>query len=209
MSTSCPVCGQGQAVRESWTKEFEHNGATLEAEHTEAYCDSCGTLLQTPQIIRTNVRNKQRSKNAHDGLLLGEEILAFRVTYGLTQKQAAEIFGGGPTAFAKYEADEIAHNVSMDRLLRLCLAEPHNILLVAEQALIALTSDTVDKINSVENQKFSAMIAEAFAEMEASDPPRRKADRSANDNIFELFAGGPAPCPENTASWAIELAVAA
>jgi HTH-type transcriptional regulator/antitoxin MqsA len=54
-----------------------------------------------------------------DGLLSGIEIRAIRERYGINQKQAALLFGGGPVAFSKYENDDIAQAESMDKLLRL------------------------------------------------------------------------------------------
>jgi HTH-type transcriptional regulator/antitoxin MqsA len=54
-------------------------------------------------------------------LLTGAEILALRKRYGLTQPQAARLFGGGPVAFSKYENDDVAHSEAMDKLLRLVL----------------------------------------------------------------------------------------
>ena len=141
MSAQCPVCGAGQIVRDSLQEEFEHEGVTLCATRIEEYCDACGTLLQTPAIVRENARNRQRAKLAHDGLLCGEEIRAFRESLAMTQKLAAELFGGGASAFAKYEADEIAHNLAMDRLLRLCRANPENVLLLAKESGVSLPSE--------------------------------------------------------------------
>lgn len=54
-----------------------------------------------------------------DGLLTSTDILALRKRYGLTQTQAAQLFGGGPVAFSKYENDDVAHSEAMDSLLRL------------------------------------------------------------------------------------------
>ncbi len=152
MNVSCPVCGEGHLVRETRVEGFEYQGAALSAELTEEYCDSCGTLAQTPVVIRENARNIQRAKNAHDKLLSGEEICAFRNKYKITQKLAAQLFGGGPTAFAKYEANEISHNASMDRLLRLCLSTPLNIPRLAEITQSDLLPETVVAIQTIDDQ---------------------------------------------------------
>jgi HTH-type transcriptional regulator/antitoxin MqsA len=148
MNASCPVCGEGHLVRETRTESFEYQGAALSADLTEEYCDSCGTLALTPAVIRENARNIQRAKNAHDKLLSGEEICAFRDKYKITQRLAAQLFGGGPTAFAKYEANEISHNASMDRLLRLCLSTPLNILHLAEITQSDLLPETLIAIRA-------------------------------------------------------------
>lgn len=147
MSATCPVCCQGQIVSESWQQEFKHQGVALFAEYTEEFCDACGTLLQSPKTVRENSRNKQRVKNSYDGLLDGSAIRDFREKYAITQKQAAGLFGGGPTAFAKYEVDEIAHNAAMDKLLRLAKKSPRLIFDLAELALVDLSPETQNLIH--------------------------------------------------------------
>ena len=54
-----------------------------------------------------------------DGLLRADEIANLREAYGITQSQAARLFGGGPVAFSKYENNDVAQSESMDILLRL------------------------------------------------------------------------------------------
>lgn len=43
---------------------------------------------------------------------------------GINKSEAARIFGGGPVAFSKYEADDLAQSGVMDRFLRLAAAVP-------------------------------------------------------------------------------------
>jgi len=51
--------------------------------------------------------------------MTGAEIRAVREKYGITQDQAARLFGGGPKAFSKYESDDVAHSEVMNNMLRL------------------------------------------------------------------------------------------
>ena len=53
-----------------------------------------------------------------------EEIRAIRESLGLSQVQAGELLGGGPRAFAKYEAGTIKPAASVVNLLRLLEADP-------------------------------------------------------------------------------------
>lgn len=184
MNSPCPVCGLGHIKSETGLREFEYRGATLTASHTEEYCDACGTLLQSPETVRENVRNIQRAKNVHDSLLVGEEIRAFRESFELTQRLAADLFGGGPTAFAKYECDEISHNVSMDRLLRLCMENPANIAELSAIARINLPNATVRLIHEAMESKvreFLDEVAEAFG------PKPFPRESSANEAHFQGF----------------------
>jgi putative zinc finger/helix-turn-helix YgiT family protein len=205
MSANCPVCCEGHIVSDTWLDEFEYKCVTLNAFHTEEFCNVCGTLLQSPETIRANVRNKQRAKNAHDGLLTGDKIRQFRDSFDITQKLAALLFGGGEAAFAKYEADEIAHNKSMDRLLRLCIAEPKNISLIAKEIGISLPHETIKRINAAENKIYMATITKALSAFKESESDwYSNPAQSANDNIFEAFMAKP---PQNhliSADWALK-----
>lgn len=132
--SNCPVCGIGHIFYEKEVRPYVYKGVELHVERTDGYCDSCGTEILDASLSKDNVRNLQRAKSAHDNLLSGEEILAFRKKFHLTQKVAATLFGGGDSAFAKYESDEIAHNISMDRLLRLSIINPRCIFDLAEMS---------------------------------------------------------------------------
>lgn len=58
------------------------------------------------------------------GLLTGEEIRKIRSFLGITQNEAATIFGGGTVAFSKYENNDVIQSVSMDKLLRVASEVP-------------------------------------------------------------------------------------
>lgn len=211
MSSRCPVCGQGDVVRDTWQEEFEHRGDILSYEHVEAYCNSCGSLLQTPEIIRENMRRKQEAKNSYSSILVGDEILSFRESFYLSQKTAAELFGGGPTAFPKYEANQISHNRSMDNLIRLCMKEPMNILELAKIAKIKLSQKTINEIYA-RSQKlaFSAAIKEAAESLKSSNAWTPKVSDPANDSVFERFSPSmPSKNSRRSSDWAIELEAAA
>ncbi|MDE0002405.1 MAG: type II toxin-antitoxin system MqsA family antitoxin, partial [Rhodospirillaceae bacterium] len=58
----------------------------------------------------------------HD--LSGDDIRAIRLGLELTQVEAGELIGGGPRAFAKYEAGAVQPSAAVRRLLRLLQADP-------------------------------------------------------------------------------------
>lgn len=66
MALTCPACGKGSIVCETWLKEFEHKGETLEAEYMEEYCDACGTLTQSPNTIHHNLLTKMAAIKAYE-----------------------------------------------------------------------------------------------------------------------------------------------
>lgn len=146
MNHSCPVCAIGFLAQQEETISIDYNNKKLPVRRLTDLCSSCGTSMVSPVQLRLNSRAIQRAKNVVDGLLVGSEIRTFRLKYRLEQSEAARLFGGGPTAFAKYEVDEIAHNLSMDRLLRLCMDQPSLIISLATKYGIELRRETLTEI---------------------------------------------------------------
>lgn len=181
----CPVCGAGHLQHQAIAEPFEYKGATLEALDYHDTCDVCGTEMASPEQIKDSARAMNRAKIAHDGLLDGASIRAFREDFNLTQKQAADLFGGGPTAFAKYESDEIAHNVAMDRLLRLCRDNPGNIAALARISGVDLPLQVRAAVHDAMASKLQDILSEVA---EAFDYEVRPMHESANDGDFEQYA---------------------
>lgn len=115
----CPVCESEQVVQLEENVPLKAGDVEREMVMLATECQSCGCSFYTPEQERFNKRQRLAFRKQVEGLLTGDEIKAIRQRHGLTQKQAAEIFGGGPVAFAKYEADDVAQSQAMDRLIRL------------------------------------------------------------------------------------------
>lgn len=123
MSTKklCSVCGEGHVTDHVEQIDTEYKGTKgLIPMHYKS-CDVCGSDFAEADESRSNKRAVLAFRKSIDGLLSGAEICALRNRYGINQKQAAKLFGGGPVAFSKYENDDVAHSESMDKLLRLVL----------------------------------------------------------------------------------------
>jgi HTH-type transcriptional regulator/antitoxin MqsA len=120
----CPICEEENLESKVGSNEVEYKGqkATIPLHFSE--CDSCGSEQASPIELRINKRLMIEFKKKVDGLLTGKEVKKIRIALGLTQADAANIFGGGPVAFAKYEADDVAQSGAMDKLLRLAHAVP-------------------------------------------------------------------------------------
>lgn len=117
----CPICATGELDFFSAIDEIQYKGQTLSVEVEFAVCKHCGDEMILPEQIK---RNDCRTRNAwrkEDGLLTGEEIIALRTHLGITQQEAAEMFGGGANAFSKYERGEVIQSQAMDNLMRLAL----------------------------------------------------------------------------------------
>lgn len=121
----CPVCGQPALKPATFSHTFKHNDVDLVVDGLEGYeCASCKSEPMFPEQIRRNERRIREAKRHADGLLSGNQIREARESLGLSQQEAAVIFGGGTNGFSKYERGETAQSVAMDRLLRLVMADP-------------------------------------------------------------------------------------
>lgn len=115
----CPICGEGHVIAMQQMVEYEYKGQKTELPSYYKQCDTCTSDFAGMAESKLNKRIVMAYRKQVDGLLTGEEITALRKQYGLTQGQAAQLFGGGPVAFSKYENDDVAQSEAMDTLLRL------------------------------------------------------------------------------------------
>jgi HTH-type transcriptional regulator / antitoxin MqsA len=115
----CPLCGEGHVAIHSEIVENEYKSQKTMLPLLFKQCDACGSDFAGAAESKMNRRALMAYRKQVDGLLTGEEITALRKQYKLTQGQAAQLFGGGPVAFSKYENDDVAQSEAMDTLLRL------------------------------------------------------------------------------------------
>lgn len=116
---SCAVCGGEHVATRIDLAPSEYKGRTEEVPIRMLECETCGSEFAGATESRNNKRAVVAFRKRVDGLLSGAEVRALREHYGISQYQAAELFGGGPVAFSKYENDDVTQSESMDRLLRL------------------------------------------------------------------------------------------
>lgn len=120
----CPLCGEGHVTAQVEQVENEYKGKSALLPQHFKQCDHCGSDFAGAAEAKLNKRALMAWRKEVDGLLTGAEIIALRHQYNLTQAQAAQLFGGGPVAFSKYENDDVAQSEAMDTLLRLVRRSP-------------------------------------------------------------------------------------
>ncbi len=120
----CPICGEGNLSEKVSKERVDYKGRTAELDLHFSVCDSCGSEQADAEQVRMNKRNMVRFKKLVDGLLTGSEVKSIREKLALTQSSASRILGGGPVAFSKYEADDVAQSKAMDKLLRVIAEVP-------------------------------------------------------------------------------------
>lgn len=134
----CPVCRKGHLVAAERVRVFEPQGRRVEVKLQTSQCDVCGETTTKASQHRENLRALAARKAHYDGLLMGEEILALRKRYGLTQQQASKVFGKGKIAFSRYESETTYPDESTTLLLTLASERPEVMKDLADKAGVEL-----------------------------------------------------------------------
>jgi len=149
----CPHCESSDLHDVVYSDDIEFRGKTVRVDNLHVYsCAACGEEFMTATQFKENGLRIATAKAAavdderkELGLLQAEEVKRIRELFGLTQKVAAQVFGGGANAFSKYERGEGKQSDAMDRLLRVAAAVP-----AAAQWLFAQYADDPTSLRSFE-----------------------------------------------------------
>jgi len=154
-SMICSSCEQGNLVPSVFADDFRHNDSSVHVEELECYvCDRCGADPVYSDQIRRNQLRIADAKRRADGLLTGGEIRSIRDYLGITQQEAATLFGGGANAFSKYERGDVLQSVAMDRLLKAAAFFPDLIEFLRLEA--GMASSRTGRISAHQYQAFSS-----------------------------------------------------
>lgn len=124
----CELCGEGQLIAQVAQNNVSYKQHEKPVDCHYSVCSVCGSEQSDSVQLRKNKRAMTAFKKSVDGFLTGSEIKELRDLLGLTQSAAAKIFGGGPVAFSKYEADDVTQSDSMEKLLRVAKSRPDILL---------------------------------------------------------------------------------
>lgn len=117
--TTCPVCDSDCVAVNHVTNEVEYKGTVKAIPMAICVCDLCGSESAGSSEMKFNRREHLSFRREVEGLLSAKEIKRIRKKFRLTQPQAGKLFGGGPTAFNKYENNDVAQSEALDGILRL------------------------------------------------------------------------------------------
>ncbi|CTQ08455.1 MULTISPECIES: type II toxin-antitoxin system MqsA family antitoxin [Klebsiella pneumoniae complex] len=120
----CPICGVGVLTPKITNSYVEYKGKSKYLPLHFSICNHCETEQANQQQSLENKREMNAFKKSVDGILTGAEVATARKRLGLTQAEAAKVFGGGPVAFSKYESNDVAQSEAMDKLIKLALHVP-------------------------------------------------------------------------------------
>lgn len=152
----CPICEEGNLSERVGKNRVDYKGSVTELDSHFSVCDSCGSEQANAQQVRMNKRYMVAFKKQVDGLLTGSEVKSVREKLGLTQLDAAKIFGGGPVAFSKYEADDVTQSEAMDKLLCVAVEVPGAFDYLVKRARLHVD---VNRIRYVADQAGSRLLS--------------------------------------------------
>ncbi len=124
---TCPFCGKGILERKTVREAYSYKGQTLEVEQPGTWCNVCDEGVLESVDLKATQKQIRDFQVQVDGLLSSSEIRRIRKKLKLTQKQAADIFGGGPNAFSRYERGEASPVRATSHLLRLLDKHPEQL----------------------------------------------------------------------------------
>ncbi|HNU10987.1 MAG TPA: type II toxin-antitoxin system MqsA family antitoxin [Rubrivivax sp.] len=131
---ACPSCREGRLHEATHERVFRPHGKAVVVQLLTSKCDHCGAEAPSAAQHQENLRRLAARKPHYGELLMGQEILALRRKYGLTQQQASQIFGKGKIAFSRYESETTFPDESTTRLLTLAIEKPDVLRWLADRA---------------------------------------------------------------------------
>lgn len=134
----CPACRKGHLHVATRNEVFRPRGFEVVVELLTSTCDACGVQTTRASQHDENLRRLAARKQHYGSVLMGEEIMALRKRYGLTQQAAAKIFGKGKIAFSRYENEVTYPDDSTMLLLRMALEKPDSLKWLADKAGVEL-----------------------------------------------------------------------
>lgn len=133
MNKSCPECG-AKLSRETRSVSYTYKGHHIEISQPGEWCPACNEGVLSRDDMKATEKALHDFKARIDGLLTSDEVREIRKRIALSQKAAAEIFGGGPNAFSRYERGEAMQMKAVDTLLR--LLDKHKELVTEVKAMM-------------------------------------------------------------------------
>lgn len=138
------------------------------------HCEECGVEFRDPKSTNDPLDSAYSEYRKQFGLLMPEEIKAFRKRFGFTQRELADLLGWGAVTLSRYENGALqdeAHDTSLR------LAMDHEALLQLIQAKKGVLSDEKRKtlakslveIIKTETSSLRALFESSFGDYEADE----------------------------------------
>lgn len=120
----CPRCRSNEIEEIVEQRSFIPRGKPVLVNLVRTRCSKCESVFTRASQHDENLRRLAARKAEYGKVLMGEEILAFRKRYGLTQRAASKLFGRGLIAFSRYETESSYPDASTNKLIRMAILKP-------------------------------------------------------------------------------------
>jgi|ERR1700722_15102624 HTH-type transcriptional regulator/antitoxin MqsA len=134
--TRAPVCPETgkPMVRDMRPMTITYKGQSSTFEMPGWYCDESDESIHTAEDIKVSDAALKELKIKVENLLRPQEVRRIREKFGLTQREAGAIIGGGPNAFQKYEQGTVTVSRGISNFLRVLERHPEEIEELKKQA---------------------------------------------------------------------------
>ncbi|MDR2891795.1 MAG: type II toxin-antitoxin system MqsA family antitoxin [Deltaproteobacteria bacterium] len=123
----CPICGHNELNMATADYPYTYKDKTITIKNVAGqHCSACGeTILSGEDLQRVSDESMALNKRVNAEIIDPHFIIGVRKKLKLTQKEASQIFGGGPNAFSRYETGKTLPPQSLIQLLRLLDSHPN------------------------------------------------------------------------------------
>lgn len=123
---NCPNCGSSQMVYETRDLEISYKGRSTVAQGIEGqFCMDCGEgILDRFNGDKYGTAIREFRNSVNSDFVEGSWIAGVRKKLDLDQKTAASIFGGGASAFSRYERGTAKPPKSLVQLFKILEKHP-------------------------------------------------------------------------------------
>jgi putative zinc finger/helix-turn-helix YgiT family protein len=135
---TCRACREGVLTETTKVRKFFPNKREVAVELLTAVCNHCGTEALLSEHLKVNRERLAARKSQYGEQLMGEQYIAFRKRYGLTQQQASKIFGKGVIAFSRYENETTYPDDTSRLLIEMAMERPEVLKALADKAGVAI-----------------------------------------------------------------------
>jgi len=117
----CVACGKAKMVHDTRDVLYTYKGQTTTIQGvTGDFCPVCDeSLHKAEESQRLNAAMLEFNKEVNGASIDPAFITKMRKKLNLDQQKAAEIFGGGPNAFSRYENGKTKPSLALVQLLKI------------------------------------------------------------------------------------------
>jgi HTH-type transcriptional regulator / antitoxin MqsA len=134
--TKIPVCPETgkPMVRDTRPMTISYKGESSTFDMPGWYCHESGESIHTAEDIKVSDAALKELKIQVENLLRPQDVKRIREGFGLTQREAGALIGGGPNAFQKYEQGTVTVSRGISNFLRVLERHPEEIEELRKQA---------------------------------------------------------------------------